>query len=83
MKRLKGCNGSHGRIENDGFNLFHFGRLVNHETRREPSKWHNTTSKDKVERMHFGMQDEEHLGSFEKNLDEHFEKELNLWWAIT
>ena len=27
--------------------------------------------------LHFGMQDEECLNSFEKNLDEHFEKELN------
>ena len=27
------------------------------------------------------MQDEEYLSSSEKNLDEHFEKELNPWWT--
>ena len=47
-------------------------------------EWHNTTSKDKGERieLYFGMQDEEYLSSSEKNIDEHFEKELNPWWAI-
>ena len=44
-------------------------------------EWHNTTSKDKVEKkLHSGLQDEECLSSSEKNLDEHSEKGLNPWW---
>ena len=35
-----------------------------------------------VERIALRMQDEESLSSLEKNLDEHFEKELNPWWTI-
>ena len=31
---------------------------------------------------YFEMQHEEYLYSSEKNLDEHFEKELNSWWTI-
>ena len=49
--------------------------LVNEE-------WYITTSKDKGEQLHSGLQDEENLSSFEKNLNEHFEKELNPWWTI-
>ena len=45
-------------------------------------EWDNTISKDKVGELHFGMQDEECLNSYEKNLDEYFEKELNPWWTI-
>ena len=40
-------------------------------------EWHNTTSNDKVERIALRMQDEESVRSLEKNLDEHFEKELH------
>ena len=43
---------------------------------------HNTISTDKGEQLHSGLQDEENLSSSEKNLDEHFEKELNHWWTI-
>ena len=32
--------------------------------------------------LHFRMQEEEYLSSSEKNLNEHFEKELNPWWTI-
>ena len=32
--------------------------------------------------LHSGLQYEEYLISLEKNLDEHFEKELNPWWTI-
>ena len=32
--------------------------------------------------MHSRLQDEEYMGSSEKNLDEHFEKELNPLWTI-
>ena len=39
-------------------------------------EWHNTTSNDKVERIALRIQDEEYLSSSEKNLDEHFEKEI-------
>ena len=34
-----------------------------------------------MKELHFGMQDEECLNSFEKNLDEHFQKELNPSWT--
>ena len=49
--------------------------LVNEE-------WYITTSKDKGEQLHSGLQDEEYLSSLEKNLDENFEKELNPLWTI-
>ena len=32
-----------------------------------------------LKELHFKMQDKEYLSSSEKNLDEHFEKELNPW----
>ena len=44
-------------------------------------EWYITTSKDKGEQLHSGLQDEECLSSSEKNLIEHFEKELNPWWT--
>ena len=56
--------------ENDGFKY-----LILEE-------WYITASKDKGEQMHSGLQDEENLSSSEKNLNEHFEKELNPWWAV-
>ena len=58
--------------ESDGFKYL---ILVNEE-------WYITTSKDKGEQLHSGLQDEENLSSSEKNLNEHFEKELNPWWTI-
>ena len=38
--------------------------------------------KIRLKELHFKMEDEEYLSSSEKNLDEHFEKELNPWWTI-
>ena len=32
--------------------------------------------------LHSELQDEECLSSLEKNVDEHFEKELTPWWTI-
>ena len=51
---------------------------MNHETRREIIN-NDITPPEKIKEkeLHFGMQDEECLSSFEKNLNEHFEKELN------
>ena len=40
-------------------------------------EWYIATSKDKGEQLHSGLHDEECLSSSEKNLVEHFEKELN------
>ena len=34
----------------------------------------------RLKELHFKMQDKEYLSSSEKNLDEHFENELNHWW---
>ena len=77
MKRLMGCKGSHERIENDGFKICHSGQLVNHETRREIVKNDITPPQNIREKgLNFEMQDEEYLSSSEKNLDEHFEKEI-------
>ena len=58
--------------ESDGFKYL---ILVNEE-------WYITTSKDKGEQLHSGLQDKECLSSSEKNLNEHSEKELNPWWTI-
>ena len=50
---------------------------MNHETRREIIKNDITPPENIREKeLHF-VQDEESLRSFGKNLDEHFEKELN------
>ena len=45
-------------------------------------EWHNTTSNDMEEIIASGLQEEENWSSSEKNVDEHFEKELNPWWTI-
>ena len=51
---------------------------MNHETRREIIKNDITPPQMIREKgLNFEMQDEEYLNSSEKNLDEHFEKELN------
>ena len=53
---------------------------MNHEPRREIIK-NDITPPQKIreKELHFGMQNEENLISFENNLDEHFKKELNPW----
>ena len=69
--------------EIDGFKIPHSWKHVNHETWMKIVKNDITPSqKIRYKELHFGMQDEEYLSSSEKNLDEHFEKELNLWWTI-
>ena len=40
------------------------------------------SQEDKKEQMHSRLQEEECLSSSEKNVDEHFEKELNPLWTI-
>ena len=55
---------------NEEIDGFKYLILVNEE-------WYTTTSKDKGEQFHSGLEEEEYLSSSEKNLDEHFEKELN------
>ena len=52
----------------------HEGKFVKHDIR--------PPQKIMYKELHFEMQDEEYLTSSEKNLDEHFEKELNPWWTI-
>ena len=51
---------------------------MKHEARREIIK-NDITPPQKicVKELHSGLQDEENLSSSEKNLNEHFEKELN------
>ena len=69
--------------EIDGFKISHSWQHVNHETWTQIMK--NDIGPPQMiwyKELHFGMQDEEYLSSFEKNLDEHFEKELNPWWTI-
>ena len=58
--------------EIDGFKISHFceWRMIYYHL------------KDKGEQLHSGLQDEECLNSSKKNLDEHFEKELNPLWTI-
>ena len=51
-------------------------------TKGNYQEWHNTTSNDMVERIALRNARWRNLISFEMNLDEHFEKELNPWWPI-
>ena len=78
MKILMGCKGSPKRKESDGFTYLirdnlrimkHEGKFVKHDI-RPPQKIGE-------KELHFGMQDEEYLSTYEKNLNEHFEKELD------